>query len=183
MAPQEFATAYSSFYYNTTKFLLSRGISPALAEEVAQAAWTRGWERRDALREDSKIGAWVNTIALNILRRKMRSGKREVGLNPNIETAVTTASAERLDANKMLETLSKEDRRMLLMQIAEGRTSKEIGCTLGLSAVAVRVRLCRARARLRCKFAERPLKRRPIAVPQSETQDLTGGCQTAGIAA
>ena len=154
MTNYEFAEAYSAYNPNTMKFLLSRGISPAQAEEVSQAAWSRGWERRDSLREADKIGAWVNTIALNLLRRKMHNGKREVELKPNLDALVHSTSIERLDAVKMLESLSDADRKLLIMHTVEGRTSEEVGEACDLSAVAVRVRLCRAKARLRKNFGD-----------------------------
>ncbi len=156
MTNTEFANAYATHYNSTTRFLLSRGISPSMAEEIAQAAWARGWERVGALRETSKIGAWVNTIALNLLRRHMRNSKRHVALYPNSDSPTVTPATERTDAEKMLDALSEDDRKILLMHAVERRTSKEIGKALRLSAVAVRVRLCRSKARLRSLFSELP---------------------------
>jgi len=176
MNSTQFAKAYSEYYTNTMQFLLSRGISPARAEEVAQAAWARGWERRDSLREASKIGAWVNTIALNLLRRKMRNGKREVELNPNLDSPTTTTTADRVDAEKMLGAVGGDDRKLLLMQVVEGCTSEEIGRACDMSAVAVRVRLCRAKARLRLKFGgtpkatSRPHPRKQRALPNASAR-------------
>jgi RNA polymerase sigma factor (sigma-70 family) len=166
MTNTEFAEAYAAYNSNTLQFLLSRGISPAQAEEVAQAAWSRGWERRESLREADKIGAWVNTIALNMLRRKMRNGKREVELNPNLDAPVRSTSIERLDASKMIGSLSEADRTLLLMHAVEGRTSEEIGEACDLSAVAVRVRLCRAKARLRNNFGGSS-RRNPVCRPRT----------------
>ncbi len=156
MTTTEFADAYAHHYNATTRFLLSRGISPSTAEEIAQAAWARGWERIGALRETSKIGAWVNTIALNLLRRHMRNSKRQVALYPNSDSPKVSPSTERTDAEKMLEALSEDDRKILLMHAVQGCTSQEIGKACRLSAVAVRVRLCRSKARLRSLFSELP---------------------------
>ena len=156
MTANQFADAYANHYPGTTRFLLSRGIPPATAEEISQAAWARGWERLGALREASKIGAWVNTIALNLLRRHIRTAKRHVALYPNWDSPALASTADRRDAEKMLGALSAEDRKILLMYAVHGCTSQEIGDACKLSAVAVRVRLCRAKARLRELFGELP---------------------------
>jgi DNA-directed RNA polymerase specialized sigma24 family protein len=42
------------------------------AEEVAQAAWAKGWERLSQLRNESFVVIWVNTIALNVYRSGLR---------------------------------------------------------------------------------------------------------------
>lgn len=152
MTTQDFQTAYHEYFPRTHRFLLSRGVSPSTAEEVAQDAWARGWERRDALRNEEKVGAWVNTIALNLLRRKAQKDKRHVELNANIDNPTEIQTSERVDAEKMLGAVSDQDRDLLLMNTVEGRTSKEISVRTGLTPVAVRVRLCRAKARLRKRF-------------------------------
>lgn len=156
MTSTEFADAYAHHYKGTVRFLLSRGISPSTAEEIAQAAWARGWERLSALRETSKVGAWVNTIALNLLRRHVQNSKRLVALYPNSDSPRVTPCAERTDAHKMLNALSEDDRRIMLMHAVQGCSSKEIGNACRLSDVAVRVRLCRSKARLRTQFSDPP---------------------------
>ena len=49
LTQNRFADAYSRNFATTHKFLMSKGIAPSTAEEVAQAAWTKGWERRNQL--------------------------------------------------------------------------------------------------------------------------------------
>ena len=52
----------------------------ATAEESAQAAWARGWEKRNHLKEAQRLVQWVNTIALNIFRGRYRKESREEAL-------------------------------------------------------------------------------------------------------
>jgi DNA-directed RNA polymerase specialized sigma24 family protein len=56
----------------TVRFLESRGSARDSAEEIAQAAWVRGWERIEQLRDVAMVFTWVNTIALNIFRSDCR---------------------------------------------------------------------------------------------------------------
>ncbi len=45
-------------------------------EDVAQAAWLRGWERLHQLRDEGKIVNWVNAIAANKHRRGSQQDAR-----------------------------------------------------------------------------------------------------------
>ena len=47
---EDYALAYKDGYSKTVRFLASTGAPMELAEEVAQAAWARGWERLSQLR-------------------------------------------------------------------------------------------------------------------------------------
>lgn len=162
---QTFEQAYNDQFTNTLRFVISRGIDHSSAEEVAQAAWARGWERREQLRDKAKIGYWVNTIALNLLRRSKRCEKRETPLEPNLDRPTTSTVEQRVDAEKMLRDADVNDRKMLLMNVVEGRTSKEIARRTGCSPVGVRVRLHRLKTKLRAAHHRRPSRRPRRAVP------------------
>jgi RNA polymerase sigma-70 factor (ECF subfamily) len=154
MTHQEFASAYTSYFGLTRRFLLSRGVAPFRAEELAQAAWSKAWERREQLRELASITAWVNTIALNLLRGEIRHSAPQVAIDDRDEP-VRLAVDQHIDAEKVLGSLSDEDRRLMLLHVVAGLTSKEIATTSKLSPVAIRVRLHRAKMELLEKFTGR----------------------------
>ena len=152
MTHEQFTDAYTKNLGRTRGFLLSRGIGASLADELAQAAWSKAWERRDQLRELSSVAAWVNTIAFNLLRADARKAVTLVEMDDRDE-AVTSSVQEKVDAERALGALSDEDRQLMLMHVISGWTSKEIASRLELSAVAIRVRLHRAKVQLRKRFA------------------------------
>ncbi len=49
-ASEAFAKEYVKGLRQTIRFLLSKGADIDLAEELAQAAWARGWEARKQLK-------------------------------------------------------------------------------------------------------------------------------------
>ena len=157
MTHQEFALAYNDNFSLTRRFLLSRGMGAPRAEELAQAAWSKAWERRSQLRELSSVAAWVNTIALNLLRGELRRSAPQVEIAERDEP-VRMSVEEHVDAEKALEALSEEDRKLMLLHVVAGLTSKEIAAESHLSAVAVRVRLHRAKLQLRKRFESRPAR-------------------------
>lgn len=136
------------------RFVGSRGVYPAIAEETAQAAWTKGWQRRSQLRNPKKLLPWINTIALNLLRGRKRKESREQELveTPDLRSRQAAVSA-RVDAARVLRQCGATDRKLLGLHHMQGHTTAEAGRRCGLKPVAARVRLMRLRRRLREEFA------------------------------
>lgn len=143
----QFAAAYNKGYNRTLRFIQSNGISLELAEEITQAAWSRGWECRAQLKNPAAVGIWVNSIAKNLLRVDFRRRKAVEEIQE--DTAVHFPSTLRTDLAELLAHCSKDDRKLLVMHYMEGWTSNELAPTLGISPVSVRVRLLRIKQSLR----------------------------------
>src|SRR5437868_6449190 len=72
MTREEYGYAYHRGRDLTVRFLRSIGLSTDDAEETAQAAWGKGWERLGQLRDSNMVLTWMNSIALNIHRSHIR---------------------------------------------------------------------------------------------------------------
>lgn len=164
ISEEEFATAYRRGYQLTVRFLLGRGVPGGRAEETAQAAWARGWERRDNLRDSRVVVAWVNTIALNIFRNWYRKKKEDSELPHDVAQPSYSRSAK-VDVELSLSCCSEEDRRLLREYYMEGYTSAELAKRRRCSPVAVRVRLMRARRAIKAGLEER--RRRRFTSPRA----------------
>lgn len=148
----DYATAYRRGFESTRRFLLSRGIEPLRAEEIAQAAWTRGWERRDALRDPDRVVQWVNTIALNVFRNRLRR-TRETAELPLDLVSKSRVNAASVEASKALKACNRTERALLVDRYVKGYSSKEVAEKYHLSPVAVRVRTMRARRKAAAALA------------------------------
>src|SRR5579884_3707326 len=73
MERNDYGEAFEAGYGATRRFLMAHGAPLEDAEEIAQAAWVRGWEYRDQLRDPGMVGFWVNAIARNLFRAKFRA--------------------------------------------------------------------------------------------------------------
>ena len=73
MHGNSYAEAFQNGFGATRRFLVSRGAPIDEAEEIAQAAWARGWEYRAQLRDPGLVSYWVNSIARNLFRARFRS--------------------------------------------------------------------------------------------------------------
>ncbi|HEU0120776.1 MAG TPA: sigma-70 family RNA polymerase sigma factor [Bryobacteraceae bacterium] len=147
LTEQQFANAYRLGFSRTVRFLQANGVQHELAEEIAQAAWSRGWECRSQLKNQAAIGVWVNSIAKNLLRVDFRRRKAVEELTE--ESATISASTDSTTLAELLSHCSEEDRQLLVRHYMEGWSSNELAPALGISPVSVRVRLLRIKNALR----------------------------------
>ena len=152
MTSEEYGHAYQRGYSMTVRFLASRGLSYDAAQETAQAAWAKGWERLAQLRDPNMVLTWMNSIALNLHRSLMR---REPFLQalPELSTSPKVNLAA-IDVGRMLKFCKHKDRVVLQRHYLEGYKVQEIAQQQGWTETAVRIRLLRAR-RTACKRMSR----------------------------
>lgn len=151
MTREEFGAAYNRGYNMTVRFLVSRGLQYDSAQETAQAAWAKGWERLSQLRDPSMVLTWMNSIALNLHRSCMR---REPFLQtlPELSTPPKVNLAA-IDVRRILQTCRVNDRVVLQRHYLEGYKVQEIARAHGWTETAVRIRLLRARRAAFKRFA------------------------------
>jgi len=151
MTCEEYGNAYKRGYNLTVRFLVSRGLTYDGAQETAQAAWVKGWERLAQLRDSNMVLTWMNSIALNIHRSCVR---REPFLQtlPEISTPPKVNLAA-IDVGRILQTCKKNDRLVLQRHYLEGYKVQEIARDHGWTETAVRIRLLRARRAAGKRFA------------------------------
>ncbi len=143
MTTEEYGSAYKNGFVLTVRFLAARGLSWDGAQETAQAAWARGWEKRAQLRDANTVMKWINTIALNIYRTSLR---REPFLQEFPElVAPPDRHLAAIDVQLMLQTCKKKDRIVLQSYYLEDCKPEEIARAQGSSVTAIRLRLLRAR--------------------------------------
>jgi RNA polymerase sigma factor (sigma-70 family) len=150
MQPSVYADAFQTGFGATRRFLISRGAPLDEAEEIAQAAWVRGWEHRAQLRDPELVSFWVNSIARNLFRASFRA-KIKVSLEDSPEPSYAF-NMEALELRRMLDQCEAPDR-ALLEESLEGYSAEEMARGSGISSVGIRVRLLRARQSLRRKMS------------------------------
>jgi RNA polymerase sigma factor (sigma-70 family) len=150
ISSKEYGVAYENGRRQTVNFLLSKGLREEEANEKAQAAWAKGWERRFQLRDKEKTLSWVNTIAYNLYRSSIR---KESLHGPIGEIAVSPdVSLTALDLEKMLKQCRENEHEILKLRYLKGYDIKDLAGRYSCTETAVRVRLLRARRSLRAKF-------------------------------
>lgn len=139
----------------------------ALAEEVTQEAFIRAYRRLWLLGDGTKFSGWINTItrrvAINFgLRHRRELDKRERWALENPDNSAEENSANESDPlhtpealRQTLAELPAAHRECLVLFYLEGKSGADAAAALGISEVALRVRLHRARAVMRERLEEK----------------------------
>jgi DNA-directed RNA polymerase specialized sigma24 family protein len=161
MTRETYGQAYQKGFKRTVRLLCARGASTDNAEDVAQAAWLRGWERLHQLRDEGMIVSWVNAIAMNVHRYTVHHEDRYRTL-PDLcgQAGIDLAP---IDAARIL-TLCRPRDRVLFEQQMGGLTTEEIAAQQGVSTTAIRIRFLRARRAARASVEGRAANLRRSAL-------------------
>jgi RNA polymerase sigma factor (sigma-70 family) len=149
MERNNYAEAFETGYGATRRFLLAHGAALDDAEEIAQAAWARGWECREQLRDPGMVGFWVNSIARNLYRARFRAPLATPIDAVNVSYSM---DLEALELRRLLERCGGRDRTLLERNL-EGYSAEEIAREAGITSTGIRVRLLRIRNMLREQLA------------------------------
>jgi len=125
----------------------------ALAEDACQEAFLRAFRALGKFRPEASFRAWLRTIAVRCAIDVMRRRRPESPLPP--EPAGSPEDSRHEDADLLraaLAALSPVEREILLARELEGVDDREIARRLDMSVTAVRVRIHRARRRIRLRF-------------------------------
>ena len=160
-----FDRTYAAYSGRIFSFLLRLSGRRDTAEDLAQETWTKLAKAAAGLREDTRLGPLLFTIARNAFishrRWAMLDLSRLVTMGFDTSTAIAPGAApdeahERARAIALLETalaaLPVASREILLLVGVEGIEQDEVAKILGVSYDAARQRLSRARAELARKM-------------------------------
>lgn len=127
--------------------------NPSEAEDIAQDALLRAWRRRSTLREADRRNQWLATIVRNEAFRQHARVRPDpiatIETYEGAEDAQVVATVERADLHAALKALSERDRQLLELRYGEDLTQSAIARKLGVPLGTVKVRLHRARNKLR----------------------------------
>jgi RNA polymerase sigma-70 factor (ECF subfamily) len=131
--------------------------NPSEAEDIAQDALLRAWRRRSTLREADRRNQWLATIVRNEAFRQHARVRPDptatIETYEGAEDAQVLATVEKADLHAALKRLTERDRRLLEMRYDEDLTQSTIAERLGIPEGTVKVRLHRARDKLRQAYA------------------------------
>ncbi|MEA2399142.1 MAG: hypothetical protein QOK25_2698 [Thermoleophilaceae bacterium] len=130
------------------------------AEEAVQEAFVRAWRKRDSCNTPSAPLPWLLQItrneAMRLAERRSRRQASEVSeaepeaifdersVDSVLERTLTAVATE-----QALSSLRPDERRLIRLRYVEDLTQGQVAAALGVPEGTVKVRLHRARARLR----------------------------------
>jgi RNA polymerase sigma-70 factor (ECF subfamily) len=159
----EFQSVHDRFRPRVLRYL-TRLVGEADAEDLTQSVMLKVSEGLPSFRADSSLSTWIYRIATNAaldrLRRKtiqppsamqVESDEAEVPQDAQAPSAETTAIREEMNAciREFIERLPENYRTVMVLSEVEGFKNEEIAAILGVSLDTVKIRLHRAREKLR----------------------------------
>ena len=169
-APEEqFEALYRANARPLLGFALRRAARPEDAADVVAETMLVAWRRIEDVPDGDEARLWLYGVARHVLANSRRSIhrrdrlgerlRRDVGrlVDPDLAAGVTVS----LELRQAFAALGADDRELLQLTAWEGLGAQEIATMLGLSPVAVRSRLHRARGRLRRELERHDMPREP----------------------
>ncbi|HEY2716509.1 MAG TPA: sigma-70 family RNA polymerase sigma factor [Solirubrobacterales bacterium] len=127
------------------------------AEDIAQDALLRAWRRRATLRNAERRDQWLATIVRNEAFRTHARSRPDLSESieylEGAEDERMLETVEHADLQAAMRRLSERDRKLLAMRYVEDLTQAAIARRLGIPEGTVKVRLHRARNKLRRAYA------------------------------
>ena len=142
MTREEYGKSYERGFTLTVRFLVWRGVNAEAAEETAQTAWARGWERRAQLRDERQVVSWVNAIAWNVYRGLMRRPSTEELTDFPVLPQV---NLDAIDVVRVLRSCKPHERLVLEQHYLQDIGIAELAQLRGWTSSGARIRLFRAR--------------------------------------
>jgi len=118
-------------------------------EDAAQETFLTAWSKLDRYSFKAPFEHWLTRVCLNCCYARLRRARP---VEPLPEAPLVAESADpdaRLEVERLLQHLPREDRFVLLLMHGEGWSTIEIADRTGWSRAKVKVRAHRARKRLR----------------------------------
>lgn len=153
---QHFTALYEETYADVLRFVRRRH-GESGAEDVVAEAFLAAWRRFEDLPEDrGDARAWLFGIARGTLANGRRSDRRRDALGVRLADAESTtphpeddAATLRLDVARAWRHLTDGEQEAIALAVLDDLTSAQAARVLGTTAVAYRLRVSRARRRLR----------------------------------
>lgn len=129
---------------------------PARAEDLAQEAFLRAWQKLRSFRGRSAFSTWLHRLAVNVVLSEMRSrGRGSIqSTTPEQLQAVPDPRPQRwpdtgVDLERAIAALPEQARLVFVLHDVEGYRHREIGRLLGIAIGTSKAHLHRARRILR----------------------------------
>jgi len=163
-----FDDIYDAYRPRVFAFLLRMSRSRTVAEDLLDETWLRLVQHAHTLRPDTRLAAWLFTVARNLYWSYRRSSLVEEASVPELlalwpspvpwPSPFDLAAASELQrrVERALSALSPQQREVLLLVGHEGLTPTDAAAVCGIGAEALRQRLSRARAALAEQLDDTP---------------------------
>jgi RNA polymerase sigma-70 factor, ECF subfamily len=131
------------------------------ARDCTQLAFIRLFDKLRTFRGQAALSTWVHAVAVSVILQWRRKAKqhwqREVDIEAADHVSAPCSAFDRVvddTVRRAIDTLAGRYRVVVVMHDIEGHTHEEIGAALGITTAASKIRLSRARKKLKDALAD-----------------------------
>ena len=156
---------HDQYYQRVRKFILASVKDESVADDLTQETFIKIQGKLDTLRDRSKISSWIFRIAYHLCQdhfRGLKNSSTQEEIHDGLVNLQETPIQKKLEQEEMsrcvqdqLHLLSESMRSVLIFSDVMEFTHQEIAEILGLSVENVKVRLHRARKKLKAILREK----------------------------
>ncbi len=167
--PCDFEALYAAFFPRIVRYL-TRLVGPDGAEDLSQEVFIKISRSLGEFRGESSLSTWVYRIATNAALDQLRSAEHRFSVSATSPCGAEDAAVPDLSVSaeqqvirgemsecvrSLVDELPESYRTVLVLSEVESLRDAEIAEVLGVTLETVKIRLHRARARLRKRMEER----------------------------
>ena len=126
------------------------------AEDLAQEAFIRAWQKLNSFRGDSAFSTWLHRLTVNLVLTALKTHNRKTervfttdDLTPFEREGTNPKPGLGMDLEKAIASLPDQARKIFILYQVEGYKHEEIATMLGLATGTTKAQLHRARKMLR----------------------------------
>lgn len=153
---ERFEATYRELYEPICGYTLRRVRDPEDAAEAIAETFTTLWRRFDRCPHGDELRPWLFGVARRVIANQRRGRRRRSALSERLVASFDQTAFENVGARddtsplaRAFASLNASDQELLSLVAWEGLTREELAVTLGTSRAVIRLRLHRARKRLR----------------------------------
>jgi RNA polymerase sigma-70 factor (ECF subfamily) len=160
---ERFQALHAALGEQLLRYFLRRSVGPSDAADLAAETYLTLWRRIDRLPEDEDgARAWAFGVARGVLLNHSRGVRRRLALADRLRDALLQEEGAIADNRSILGdalgSLSEDDRELIILIAWDGLNPAQAAAVLGIEPGAARVRLHRARKRLRAAMSDDDLE-------------------------
>lgn len=175
---ERFHRLYETGYGRVIAYAMRRTLNSEDAADVVAETFAIAWRRLEAVPDGEREVPWLYTVARRVIANRARRDSTRSAVVRQLahELASSSPAIEELDPERLaalhaLDRLLDEDREILMLVAWDGLSSQELGWVLSCSPTAARIRLYRARARLKQAWTDGPVTAPSTTQPLQEAPE------------
>lgn len=151
-------------HYRAVAGFVARRVHPTHVEDVVAEVFLVAWRRQAQIPVEPESRPWLLGVARNVILAQCRAAGRQTQLQVRLADDLAVARqhddsetvATRLDVARAWRMLTPASQEVISLAVHDGLTGPQAARALGISPVAYRLRLSRARRALRRFLAATP---------------------------